>query len=241
MALADHNGATDGYEQVPLRPGRAGGAAPPAAAMVLLRRRSPRPTRRGVLHLRTARDSPAPPDLASWFTERGFHFYVAAVRWPRPARGPALAAAFTDLDTRCQHLRAADGIDNVIVTAHGEGALAAVRWCASPLPGSQPDALVLYAPAFGRAVPRGLDIRCPVLVIGGSAGRGPLRRAPTGGTVHLGRHVTWLHGADDGTRPDADREARPDARDPADRTRFFDELGRWLGAYMYGQVRDQLL
>jgi hypothetical protein len=26
-----------------------------------------------------------------------------------------------------------------------------------------------------------------------------------------------------------------------DRRRFFDELGRWLGAYMYGQVRDQLL
>ena len=22
---------------------------------------------------------------------------------------------------------------------------------------------------------------------------------------------------------------------------FFDELGRWLGAYMYGHVRDQLL
>ncbi len=27
----------------------------------------------------------------------------------------------------------------------------------------------------------------------------------------------------------------------ADRRLLFDELGRWLGAYMYGQVRDQLL
>lgn len=30
--------------------------------------------------------------------------------------------------------------------------------------------------------------------------------------------------------------ATPDAR-----RRLFDEMGRWLGAYMYGQVRDQLL
>ena len=26
-----------------------------------------------------------------------------------------------------------------------------------------------------------------------------------------------------------------------DRRNFFDEMGRWLGAYMYGKVRDQLL
>jgi hypothetical protein len=25
------------------------------------------------------------------------------------------------------------------------------------------------------------------------------------------------------------------------RRRFFDEMGRWFGAYMYGRVRDQLL
>ena len=51
--------------------------------------------------------------------------------------------------------------------------------------------------------------------------------------VFLDDHVTWL-------RP-ADEQARPDASEPADRSRFFDEVGRWLGAYMYGQVRDQLL
>jgi alpha-beta hydrolase superfamily lysophospholipase len=197
--------------------------------------------------LQSSRDTPAPADLASWFTERGFHFYVAALRWPRrPGRlrrrgGRALTAAFAELDARCEHLRTADGIDNVIVTAHGEGALAAAMWCTAPPSGSHPDALILYAPSFGRgrrAARRGLDIPCPVLVIGGTGRRRRLRlrrgaATPPAATIHLGSHVTWL-------RP-ADGEARPDAREPEDRRRFFDEMGRWLGAYMYGQVRDQLL
>jgi alpha-beta hydrolase superfamily lysophospholipase len=272
MSLAGQDGATDGNELVPPRPDRtrlpgpagAAGMAPaagapaaagPAAAgaepaagpgsTALFRRRSAHASRRGVLHLQGARDALAPPDLASWFTERGYHFYVAALRLPataglarRPGR-KALARAFAELDARCEHLRTADGIDNVIVTAHGEGALAAARWCAAPSSGSRPDALILYAPSFGRgrrAARRGLDIPCPVLVIGGTARRrSRLRRRPAAppAAIHLGSHVTWL-------RP-ADSEARPDAREPEDRRRFFDEMGRWLGAYMYGQVRDQLL
>jgi hypothetical protein len=207
-------------------------AAAGPGSTALFRRRSVHASRRGVLHLQSARDTPAPADLASWFTERGFHFYVAALRWPRnPGRvgrrgGRALTAAFAELDARCEHLRTADGIDNLIVTAHGEGALAAAMWCTAPPAGGQPDALILYAPSFGRAR-RGLDIPCPVLVIGGTGASAPAA------TIHLGSHVTWL-------RP-ADGEARPDAREPEDRRRFFDEMGRWLGAYMYGQVRDQLL
>ena len=271
MSLAGQDSGTDGYELVPLRPDRTralgpadepagpGGnpaasspkAAPPPAdagggpgSTALFRRRSVHASRRGVLHLQSARDTPAPADLASWFTERGFHFYVAALRWPRrPGRlrrgGRALTAAFAELDARCEHLRTADGIDNVFVTAHGEGALAAAMWCTAPSSGSHPDALILYAPSFGRgrrAARRGLDIPCPVLVIGGTAHRRRWRRgaatAPAA-AIHLGSHVTWL-------RP-ADSEARPDAREPEDRSRFFNEMGRWLGAYMYGQARDQLL
>jgi hypothetical protein len=241
--VAGQDDAIDGFEPVPLRPDQS--AAPrPAAAM--FRRRSAQPSRRGVLHLQTAHDAPVPPDLASWYTERGFHFYVAAIRWPgRPRKpwqrgGKALATAFAELDARCEHLRATDGIDNVIVTAHGEGALAAALWCAAERPGGRADALILYAPSFSRRVRRGLDISCPVLVIGGPGtrprrrqGRAAGRRAEPAAPIHLGRHVTWL-------RP-ADGEARPDARDEQDRAAFFDEMGRWLGAYMYGQVRDQLL
>ena len=273
MSLAGQDSGTDGYELVPLRPDRTralgpadepagpGGnsaasspkAAPPPAdagsgpgSTALFRRRSVHASRRGVLHLQSARDTPAPADLASWFTERGFHFYVAALRWPRrPGRlrrgGRALTAAFAELDARCEHLRTADGIDNVIVTAHGEGALAAAMWCAAASSGQHPDALILYAPSLGRGrrvARRGLDIPCPVLVIGGShrrRRRPRLRRgnAPAAPAIHLGSHVTWL-------RP-ADVQARPDASEPEDRRRFFDEMGRWLGAYMYGQVRDQLL
>ncbi|HEU5416472.1 MAG TPA: hypothetical protein VFV41_02190 [Streptosporangiaceae bacterium] len=150
----------------------------------------------------------------------------------------ALAGAFAELEARCAQLRAEDGIDNVIVMAHGAAALPAALWCAAQPPGGQADALILYGPEFAGAIREGLDIDCPVLIIGGSGGqqrRGPaLRRRPAPApTAPLGRHVTWLH--------PADGDARPDAEDAADRSRFFDEMGRWLGAYMYGQVRDQLL
>jgi hypothetical protein len=272
--VAGREGDIDGYEPVELRPGTASASRPAA----MFRRRSVQPSRRGVLYLQAARDTPVPPDLASWYTERGFHFYVAALRWPgRRRSGRALAAAFAELDTRCEHLRGSDGIDNVIVTAHGEGATAAALWCAAGpahavrrpaaqqcadgpdsavrrpaaqqcadgpdsavrrpaaqqcadgRPGSRADALILYAPSFRRKVRRGLDIACPVLVVGGAGGP----RAGRPATVQLGRHVTWL--------APADAEARPDAASAEDRRRFFDEMGRWLGAYMYGQVRDQLL
>jgi alpha-beta hydrolase superfamily lysophospholipase len=209
-------------EPVPLRPGR----ARRSAATVMFRRRSAQASRRGVVHLRTGRDDPVPPDLARWFTDRGFHFYVAALRWPAAQRWPwpggdrSLATVLADLDDRCARLRAADGIETMIVTARGEGALAAAQWCASQP--QRADALILYAPAPRRGPRRPLDIPCPVLVIS----------APDAPAADLGRHVTWL-------RPGPD--ARPDAPDPAGRTRFFDELGRWLGAYMYGSVRDQLL
>ena len=56
-----------------------------------------------------------------------------------------------------------------------------------------------------------------------------LRRA----TMRLGEHVTWLKLA--GGLPG---QALPDG---AGRRRVFDELGRWLSAYLSGQIRDQLL
>jgi hypothetical protein len=229
-------GAAGDYEPVP-RPGQPK-ASQPAAAM--FRRRSVQPSRRGVLHLQTDSDGPVPPDLATWYTERGFHFYVVALRWSSRYRRPrwrdaALAAAFAELDARCEQLRTTDGIDNVIVTAHGEAALAAALWCDAERPGGRADALILYTPSFGGALRRGLDITCPVLVIGdpGEQARGRGRRADPASTIYLGRHVTWLRPADGG--------ARPDASDTRDRAAFFDEMGRWLGAYMYGKVRDQLL
>ena len=51
-----------------------------------------------------------------------------------------------------------------------------------------------------------------------------------GAGLQLGGHVTWLR-----------LPAGPAVDDTAGRRQFFDELGRWLGAYMYGHVRDQLL
>ncbi len=251
--ITDHDGAADGYEAVQLPPDQVIAAGLSAA---MLRRRSARPSRRAVLYLHCMSDSFVPEDLASWYTERGFHFYVADLRLKgqpdRPAGGKrkvkGLRACFSGLDSACSYLRTADGIDAVILGAHGAGALAAALWCHERRETSPADALILSSPEFGRRLRRGLDVACPVLVISaaGEPGDPPGAVGRTGkGTrdkkgndaVRLGAHVTWLRIADGlaGGGPSGGGSSGDDRR------RFFDEMGRWLGAYMYGQVRDQLL
>jgi hypothetical protein len=232
-----------------IRPGATGnGAAGTAEAEpglapsgVVLRRRSAMASRRSVLYLHCGRDPFVPEDLVTWYTERGFHFYVAdfrpqddkpASRRARPAQAQLLAR----LDAACHHLREAEGIDMIIVSAHGAGGLTAALWCDARRDAGPADALILSRPAFGRRLRRGLNIACPVLVLNpaGGASRRLARRSGSDGSVRLGPHVTWLglEGGLDGRLLDADAGGR---------RRFFDEMGRWLGAYMYGSVRDQLL
>ncbi|HEY5990149.1 MAG TPA: alpha/beta hydrolase [Streptosporangiaceae bacterium] len=181
-----------------------------------------------------------------------------------------LSECFSCLDAAAAHVRQADAIETVVICAHGTGALVSALWCHARRASGSTDALVLATPhlsrgsswrarlgaaredggpagrraamraAAQRRLRRGLDIACPVLVMcpareWDSAGvaTGPLVlralfSAPA--TVRLGEHVTWLKL--DGGQP------FPDA---PERKRFFDELGRWLGAYLSGQVRDQLL
>jgi hypothetical protein len=237
------------YEAVPgpqkaVRPGTA-----------MFRRRSLQPSRRAVLHVQAAGDPAVPSDVADWFTERAFHFYLAGLRVPhrltaRPG-ARSLIAACADLDAACAQLRQADGISSVIVAAQGRGALAAALWMSGRASKDEladdcsADALVLYEPGLP-ARPMKLTISCPVLVVTGlmlsAAERAPARAisrrplrpnrpAPAG--AQLGSHVTWLHLPRVG--------GRLEQADGAGRQLFFDELGRWLGAYMYGSVRDQLL
>ena len=61
------------------------------------------------------------------------------------------------------------------------------------------------------------------------------RAAGPGGqaTIRLGAHVTWLRL--EGVQP---AQALPGG---TARKRVFDELARWLSAYLSGQIRDQLL
>ena len=210
----------------------------PTAAIV--RRTAALATRRAALYVHAPGDPAAPGDLARWFTERAFDFYGADLRLSPTAslsgrRGRRnLSTAFADLDAACARLRRGDGMASVIVTAYGRAALAAARWSHDRQAG---DALILSAPAWP-ARRLQLEIACPVLVIGGAqqdaraSGAARLRRR-----VHrrvrlpqLGSHVTWLMLAGSGAS---------DAG--ADRLRYLDELGRWLGAYMYGSGRDQLL
>jgi len=192
----------------------------------MFRRRSLQPSRRAVLHLQAAGDPAVPSGLGDWFTERAFHFYVAGLRVPGkltlPGRLPGLGrvragsgSVFADLDSACAYLRDADGIGHVIVTAQGRAALAAALWsdARSQVPGGGADALILTEPALPSRTSISLNIACPVLVL--------TSRASAAG--RLGSHVTWLQ-----------------LREPGGQA-VFDELGRWLGAYMYGPGLDRLL
>jgi hypothetical protein len=264
--ITGHDGATGGQEAALAdRPGPPGSPGPEWAdrdtaeesAGVELWRRSALPSRRCVLYVHCDPDASVPEDLVVWYTERGFHFYVVDVSPPgRPARrprrpgrqrgqGPGRDDGFAALDTACQQLRHAEGLDMIILNAHSADALTAALWCDARRAEGLADALILFSPAFGR-LRRDLDVACPVLVMsvagspeaGRDPGAGRPRRKNDVVTVGLGPHMTWLR-LEDGLESSSHADGRPDP--DAGRRRFFDELGRWLGAYMYGQVRDQLL
>jgi alpha-beta hydrolase superfamily lysophospholipase len=230
-----------------------------------------------VIYLHCMSDSFVPGDLATWYTERGFHFYVADLRrlWD-PGRPPAeshaeeLGEYLACLDAAVRHVREADGIETVVLCAHDSGAIIAALWCHARRISAAADALVLASPSLRggpwlartvgrrvtvpsrrtpplltvarRRVRRGLDISCPVLVLcppadwdapGGASGLLALAGARGRATIRLGPHVTWLRL--DGAQPG---QALPGG---AARKRVFDELARWLSAYLSGQIRDQLL
>jgi alpha-beta hydrolase superfamily lysophospholipase len=244
--IAERGDAADGYEAVPIPP-----ASDEAAdsGRPMLRRRSALPSRRAVLCVHGQRDTFVPEDLASWYTERGFHFYVADLR-PRDGqrrsrrRQRRARSEFARLDAACRHLREAEGVEMIIMTADAADAASAAMWCDARPEADRADALILSAPVFGRRLRRGLDIACPVLVLGQAGGEASRRspgRRPDQAAIKLGPHVTWLRLDDGQAGPDSDADSRADSGADADRRRFFDEMGRWLGAYMYGQVRDQLL
>jgi hypothetical protein len=278
--ITEHDGATDGYEAVRLPPAP---REPGGRSAAMLRRRSARTTKRAVLYLHCLTDSFVPEDLATWYTERGFHFFVADLRpqarLDQPGDGgraaPDLSGCFDALDAMSGYLRDSEAIDTVVVSAHAAGALIAALWCDARRDARPADALILAGPALRRGrrrrakkdskagdlgaasggrlpgllagaqrqLRRGLDIGCPVLVMCTAADwdapqderRGKRGKRPGGGpgTTRLGPHVTWLRLADGlaGPLPPAGDESGP----------FFRELGRWLGAYLSGQFRDQLL
>jgi hypothetical protein len=245
--ITERGSAADGYEAVPV-PLAPGEAADSGAAM--LRRRSALPSRRSVLYLHCRPDTFVPEDLVGWYTERGFHFYVADLR-PEEGQRTRMSRAgrFAGLDAACRCLREAEGHDMIILTADSADAATAAQWCDARRETGGPDALILSSPAFGRRLRQGLDIGCPVLVLspagGQPGGRLRPRRSKDLRAIKLGPHVTWLR-LDTGLDGQAEGAGKADgggreAGENADRRQFFDEMGRWLGAYMYGGVRDQLL
>ncbi len=238
--MTDHSGSADEYEAVAL-PVR-------SASSAVFVRRSARPTRRAVLHLHELTDSLAPADLVRWYNERGFHFYLTDVsvteqpsgRRRQPRSHPP---GFGALDAACDYLRETDGIDAIILSAQGRTALVAAQWC-DTRPVSRPvEAVILSNPDFGGERIK-LDITCPVLVISATGPCRDSRRERRGKeSVRLGQHVTWLALDVAGPQSPAPASPLPPVSNGIlpQRRRLFDEMGRWLGAYMYGQLRDQLL
>ena len=158
--ITDIDGTAEGYEAVslPLLPEDPSGAQGLDGAV--LRRRSARPTKRAVIYLHCLDDPFVPAELASWYTDRGFHFYVADLRrladspagWrpatPSRTARPSSDAYFACLDTAAQHVQEADGMETVVLSAHATGALVAALWCHARR-GSRPaDALILASPAL---------------------------------------------------------------------------------------------
>ncbi len=207
-------------------------AATGQAMTTMTCRRPAQQSRRAVLHVQLPGDPAVPPRLADWYTERAFNFFVAQLRL-RGRRPRRFRPALADLDAAVGYLREVEGMHDVIVTAQGGGALAAAVWSGARQHAA--DALILHAPALPR---RGLamSIDCPVLVLYPPAAESVRRRRRTGRPVPpawLGGHVTW--------RLLPETAGWPSAAGEAGLHQLLAEVGRWLGAYMYGQLGDQLL
>lgn len=134
--IMDVHGAAEGYEAVTLPLLQEEPSGTHGLDGAVLRRRSARPTKRAVIYLHCMNDAFVPADLASWYTERGFHFYVADLRRlddpGRPAaenHAEELGEYLACLDTAVRHVREADGIETVVLCAHASGAIIAALWC----------------------------------------------------------------------------------------------------------------
>jgi hypothetical protein len=261
--ITDIYSAAEGYEAVslPLPPAEPSGTYGLDGAV--LRRRSARPTKRAVIYLHCMNDHFVPADLRrlgdpgrpapesrAAELEEYFAWLDTAARHVRETDGIetvvlcAHAAGALIAALWCHARRGSQPADALILASPSFGAgswvVRAVTGSGFAGPGRRPPALLAVV---RRRVRRGLDISCPVLVLCPSAGwdapggTGGLLALPVaaGGkaTMRLGPHVTWLKV--DGGQPG---EALPDG---PGRRRVFDELGRWLSAYLSGQIRDQLL
>ncbi|MBO0831748.1 MAG: hypothetical protein J2P29_07235, partial [Actinobacteria bacterium] len=196
-------------------------------------------------------DPAVPAELAGWFTERACHFYLAGLRqsaplWRLRRAGRAAERTFAELDEVHAYLREAEGINHVIVSAQGPAAVAAALWCdrrredaatgRSPGSAQTADALILYRPAWPRGRALRLDIACPVLMLSADGRGGRLRGRRPAVPQQLAGHVTWLQ------VPEASASAGlADLACGAGRRALLAELGRWLGAYMYGEPPGRLL
>jgi len=230
--IAEHAGALDGYEAVQLPPARAQLDCRGAA---MLRRRSARTSKRAVLYLHCLADSFVPEDLASWYTERGFHFYVADLRpqarLDQPAggrRGPlGLSECFSALDAMSAYLRDAEAIDTMVVSAHAAGALIAALWCDARRDRRPADALILVGPAFGsgrrkrmfrrlrKADPVGQPDRAgrPGQADGTDAAR---EAGSAGKTSSAARPTSTCEAGQASTAGQVDTAHQPDTADPAE-------------------------
>jgi hypothetical protein len=139
--------ADQGYQAIPLPRSPVRDAA---LLATMIRRSCGKRSRRAVLYVHCLRDSFVPPELAVWYLQRGFHFYVVDLRAARPSgREATLGEYFGCLDLAARQIRDADGNDTVVVSAHRAGAVIAALWCHTRREAGVADALILADPEFG--------------------------------------------------------------------------------------------
>jgi alpha-beta hydrolase superfamily lysophospholipase len=162
MEQGGPGGPGEGYENIPV-PVLSAAGEPQGCGLAVFRRRCVRPSKRAVMYVHCLSDAFVPADLAGWYADRAFHFYAADLRAVGTGEGNAaqdgnraaseLGECFACLDAAAAHLRAADTIETVVVSAHAAGAIITALWCHARR-GSRPvDALIRTTPDLGAAQP----------------------------------------------------------------------------------------
>ena len=154
--IMDVHGAAEGYEAVTLPLLLEEPSGTHGLDGAVLRRRTARPTKRAVIYLHCIGDSFVPADLASWYTDRGFHFYAADLRAVGGSGPPAraenhageLGEYLACLDTAVSTCGRRTASRPWCFARTPAGALIAALWCHARR-GSQPvDALILASPSL---------------------------------------------------------------------------------------------
>jgi alpha-beta hydrolase superfamily lysophospholipase len=167
--------------------------------------RTDAPSRRAVLYVHGFVDYFFQTHLASFFTDRGWHFYALDLRkygrslltHQTPNFCQDLSEYYPELDAAARIIRESDGNQTLLVCGHSTGGLITSLWTHDRRDTGVVDGLFLNSPFFDFNVPAVIR-RGPVAAALGWLGRRfPYRALPRavtgvyGQSLHVSRHGEW--------------------------------------------------